>query len=92
MIRAITLTGSDQVHDGGCRVLALHVTPDDSAGTVVLEDGDGEPAVERLEIHTAASGASHTVEIPGGGLLFVRSCEAVISDVAAVTVFVDDFT
>jgi len=92
VIHAITLTATGTVHDGGCRVLGLHVTPDDSAGTVVLEDGEGEAAVSRLEIHAAASGASHSVQIPGGGILFLHSVEATIQDVSAVTVFLDDLS
>lgn len=86
-IRATRLAASGSVTAGRGRVMGLHIVGSASAGSVVIKDG-GASGTTVLTIDTPASATgTEDISIPGRGILCTTNIYAVLTDVAAVTVF-----
>ena len=85
-VKNASVAASGSVWGARTRVKGLVITPSAVAGSVVLKDG-GSGGVTKLTVTTAADVRPFTVEIPGEGLLFETDVYAVLTSVAAVSVF-----
>ena len=80
-----SLAASGSINGTRSRVKGMIVTPEATAGSVVLKDG-GASGTTVLTIVTVANGQSFNVDIPGNGVLFSTDAYATLTN-ASVTVF-----
>jgi len=84
-VNAKSLAASGSIFGDRTRVKGLTITPEASAGSVILKNG-GSSGTTVMTIVTVANGETFNVLIPGEGVLFSTNVYATLSN-ASVTVF-----
>lgn len=84
-VKSATVTGEGSAYAARARVKALSFVTTTSAGSVVIEDGDG--GTVRINIATAAVAENCYLWIPGEGILCETGIWVVPTNVSSVTVF-----
>lgn len=80
-----SLAASGSIFGNRTRVKGLTITPEASAGSVILKNG-GASGTTVMTIVTVANGETFNVLVPGEGVLFSTNVYATLSN-ASVTVF-----
>lgn len=84
-VNAKSLAASGSIFGNRTRVKGLTITPEASAGSVILKNG-GASGTTVMTIVTVANGETFNVLVPGEGVLFSTNVYATLSN-ASVTVF-----
>lgn len=84
-VNAKSLAASGSIFGDRTRVKGLTITPESSAGSVILKNG-GSSGTTVMTIVTVANGETFNVLVPGEGVLFSTNVYATLSN-ASVTVF-----
>jgi len=86
-VRSTRLASTGTVTAGRGRIVGLHIVCGASAGSVTLRDGGGSGTTVLVIDSVASATESHSVLIPGDGILCGTDIHATLSNVTAVTVF-----
>lgn len=84
-VKSNRVTATGLVYGDRARVKGMYVVGGATAGTVVLQDGNGGTTLLTIDVPANAPGSN--VFIPGEGILHQNSIYAVITNAAAATVF-----
>jgi hypothetical protein len=86
MAESASVTTTDTVLSTPATVLAIYFRAGATAGSIVLRDG-GAGGVEKLAIFTPASaGASGSLALAGGGIVFASNVHATLDQADGCTV------
>ena len=86
-VRSAYLDASGGVTNQPTRVKAFYVYSGASAGTLEFTDGNGGTSLIKIATPAAATANPTYILIPGEGVLFRTLPYAVLTNVAAITVF-----
>lgn len=72
---------------GRCRIKGFYIVSGASAGSVVLNDGNGGPLLIRISTPTAANQGAVFLTLPGEGILASNAVFATVTNAASAIIF-----